>query len=99
MDLHGKTAIVTGASSGIGAATASKLAEYGVKVAVVARRKELLEELAEEIKEAHGSALVIKADITHKQACQEVVNQVLKTWGSIDILVNNAGVMLLGPTA
>jgi NADP-dependent 3-hydroxy acid dehydrogenase YdfG len=98
MDLKGKIAIVTGASSGIGEATARKLAENGVKVVVVARRKDRLNALVKEIENNKGTALAIEADITDKSACQDVVKQVLSEWGKLDILINNAGVMLLGPT-
>jgi NADP-dependent 3-hydroxy acid dehydrogenase YdfG len=99
MDLNGKSAIVTGASSGIGEATASVLAEQGVKVALVARRKERLNKLAKKIESSGGEAFVIEADITDKNNCQKAVDQALDKWDKIDILVNNAGVMLLGPTA
>jgi NADP-dependent 3-hydroxy acid dehydrogenase YdfG len=99
MDLKGKIAVVTGASSGIGEATATKLAEQGAKVVLVARRKERLEKLAKKIKAGGGEALVVEADITDQKTCQKVVGQVLDKWKKIDILVNNAGVMLLGPTA
>jgi NADP-dependent 3-hydroxy acid dehydrogenase YdfG len=99
MDLAGKTVMVTGASSGIGEATAYKLAKQGARVGVVARRKDRLETLAKRVKNQGGEALVIEADITDKTTCQKAVDQVLAEWGQIDILVNNAGVMLLGPTA
>jgi NADP-dependent 3-hydroxy acid dehydrogenase YdfG len=99
MDINGKTVIVTGASSGIGEATAIKLGELGAKVAIVARRRERLEKLAVQIEKSGGQALVIEADITDKKICQELVEEVLKEWNKIDILINNAGVMLLGPTA
>jgi NADP-dependent 3-hydroxy acid dehydrogenase YdfG len=99
MDINGKTVIVTGASSGIGEATATKLGERGAKVAIVARRRERLEKLAVQIEKSGGQALVIEADITDKKICQEAVEEVLKEWNKIDILINNAGVMLLGPTA
>jgi NADP-dependent 3-hydroxy acid dehydrogenase YdfG len=100
MDLLGKIAIVTGASSGIGEATARELAKQGVNVAVVARRKDRLTDLAAAItQDGKGKALVIEADITDKKTCQAVVDQVLAKWKRVDILVNNAGVMLLGPTA
>jgi NADP-dependent 3-hydroxy acid dehydrogenase YdfG len=99
MDLRGKIAIITGASSGIGEATAHLLAEHGVKVAVVARRKDRLDALAKKIKTDGGEAFVIEADVTDKVICQKVVDEVLAKWGKLDILINNAGVMLLGPTA
>jgi NADP-dependent 3-hydroxy acid dehydrogenase YdfG len=96
VDLAGKVAIVTGASSGIGKEIARHLAESGVKVALVARRKDKLTELEKVIAKAGGTAIVIKADITDKKKCQAVVDQVVKQWGQLDILVNNAGVMLIG---
>jgi NADP-dependent 3-hydroxy acid dehydrogenase YdfG len=99
MDLRGRVAVITGASSGIGEATARKLAGQGVKVAVAARRKDRLDELAKEIEDSKGEVLVIEADVTDKTVCQKVVDQVMAKWSRIDILVNNAGVMLLGPTA
>lgn len=100
MDLKGKVAIVTGASSGIGEATAHELAKRGVRVAIVARRKDRLDILAKAIQhDGEGEALVIEADITDKVTCQKVIDQVLKKWKKIDILINNAGVMLLGPSA
>jgi len=99
MDLEGKVVVVTGASSGIGEATARRLAKEGAKVAIVARRKDRLEELAKKIEDAKGEALVIEADVTDKDICQKVVDEVMSKWGKIDILINNAGIMLLGPTS
>jgi NADP-dependent 3-hydroxy acid dehydrogenase YdfG len=96
--LAGCTALVTGASSGIGAATAAELAAHGARVAVVARRKERLESLVEQITAAGGMALAIAADITEETAAQQAVAQTVEQFGRLDILVNNAGVMLLGPT-
>jgi NADP-dependent 3-hydroxy acid dehydrogenase YdfG len=100
MDLKDKVVIVTGASSGIGEATARVLASRGARVAIVARRKDRLDALASEIeKSGKGMALSIEADITDKVTCKKVVDQVVEEWGKLDILINNAGVMLLGPTA
>jgi NADP-dependent 3-hydroxy acid dehydrogenase YdfG len=99
MDLKGKNALITGASSGIGEATALMLGKAGVKVAIVARRKDRLDDLAKRIKSSGGEALVIEADVTDKKICQKVVNETLSKLDHIDILVNNAGVMLLGPSA
>lgn len=96
-DMTGKVAVVTGASSGIGEATARELAKLGVKVALAARRKDRLEALSQEITEAGGEALVMETDVTDKAACQQVIKKVQAEWGKIDILVNNAGIMLLGP--
>lgn len=95
--LQGKTVLITGASSGIGEATARMLAAEGAKVALVARRKDRLDTIAGEIAELAGTALAIEGDITERAACLSVVKQVIAAWGRIDILINNAGVMLLGP--
>lgn len=99
MDSHltGTVAIVTGASSGIGAATARRLAEHGASVALVARRRDRLEALAVEIEEAGGSALAVEADITDRAQAEAAVERVIERFGRLDILVNNAGLMLLGP--
>jgi NADP-dependent 3-hydroxy acid dehydrogenase YdfG len=95
--LEGTVALVTGASSGIGEATAKALAAHGAKVAVSARRLERLERLAAEIDDAGGTGLPIKSDITDKQQAVEAVERTVEELGRLDILVNNAGVMLLGP--
>jgi NADP-dependent 3-hydroxy acid dehydrogenase YdfG len=95
--LTGTAAFVTGASSGIGAATALQLAEHGAAVALVARRRDRLEALAGEIEEAGGTALVVPADITDRIQAEAAVQQAVDRFGRLDILVNNAGVMLLGP--
>ena len=95
--LTGTTALVTGASSGIGAATARQLAALGASVALVARRRDRLEALAAEIEQAGGTALVIEADITDRAQAQAAVDRTVERFGQLDILVNNAGLMLLGP--
>ncbi|MEV1082357.1 SDR family NAD(P)-dependent oxidoreductase [Streptomyces sp. NPDC050211] len=95
--LTGTVALVTGASSGIGAATARQLAEHGASVALVARRKDRLEELAAEIEKAGGTALVVEADIADRNQAEGAVEQVVERFGRLDTLVNNAGLMLLGP--
>jgi NADP-dependent 3-hydroxy acid dehydrogenase YdfG len=97
--LSGCTALVTGASSGIGQATAAELASFGAHVVAVARRKDRLDELVARIAASGGSASAIVADITEEAAAQDVVAQTVRDHGRLDILVNNAGVMLLGPTA
>src|SRR4029077_2416344 len=86
--------LVTGASSGIGEATALKLSSLGSKVALVARRRDRLEELAGKIE---GGALVIEADVSHVKQAHDAVERTVSELGRIDTLVNNAGVMLLGP--
>ncbi|MFE2497841.1 SDR family NAD(P)-dependent oxidoreductase [Streptomyces scopuliridis] len=95
--LTGTIALVTGASSGIGAATARRLAEDGASVALVARRKDRLEDLAAEIEKAGGTALVVEADITDRAQAEAAVQRTAERFGRLDILVNNAGLMLLGP--
>ena len=95
--LDGTVALVTGASSGIGAATALELAGLGASVALVARRADRLEELATIIRGQGGKALVLAADITDEPQAREVVARTAAELGRLDTLVNNAGVMLLGP--
>lgn len=94
--LQGTVAIVTGASSGIGAATARRLAEHGASVAVVARRKDRLETAVAEIEAAGGTALALEADITDRAAAERAVTATVERFGRLDILINNAGLMLLG---
>jgi NADP-dependent 3-hydroxy acid dehydrogenase YdfG len=95
--LSGTTALVTGASSGIGAATALRLASDGGYVALVARRKDRLEDLAAEIQQGGGTAMAVEADITDRSQAEAAVQQTVERFGRLDILVNNAGLMLLGP--
>jgi NADP-dependent 3-hydroxy acid dehydrogenase YdfG len=94
--LTGSVAIVTGASSGIGEATARLLAEHGASVAVVARRKDRLDTLVAGIEAAGGTALAVEADITDRAQAERVVAAVIDRFGRLDILINNAGLMLLG---
>jgi NADP-dependent 3-hydroxy acid dehydrogenase YdfG len=96
--LSGTVALVTGASSGIGEATAKRLAADGAAVAVAARRLDRLERLVEEIDDAGGKALAIEADITDRAAAEALVERTVKELGRLDTVVNNAGVMLLGPS-
>ncbi|WP_034277788.1 SDR family NAD(P)-dependent oxidoreductase [Actinospica robiniae] len=96
--LTGCTALVTGASSGIGEATALALAEQGARVAVVARRGDRLADLVAKIGAGGGEALAIEADVTGEPAAVDAVGRTVEHFGRLDILVNNAGVMLLGPT-
>jgi len=90
-----KVAVVTGASSGIGYATALTLAKAGAKVALGARRTDKLAKLEEEIKQNGGEAFSQKLDVTKKSECDSFIDAALKKWGSVDILVNNAGLMPL----
>jgi NADP-dependent 3-hydroxy acid dehydrogenase YdfG len=94
--LEGTVAIVTGASSGIGEATARALAAHGARVAVVARREDRLASLVKVIEEAGGTALVLPTDITNRAQADAAVATVIERFGRLDILINNAGLMLLG---
>jgi len=93
--LDGTVALVTGASSGIGEATAVALAEAGAQVAVAARRRDRLESLADRI--GRDRVLVLETDVTDEAQARAMVDQTVARFGRIDTLVNNAGVMLLGP--
>jgi NADP-dependent 3-hydroxy acid dehydrogenase YdfG len=95
--MEGTVALVTGASSGIGEATARMLADEGAAVALVARRRDRLERLAGEIGAQGGRAVVVEADITDAAAAREAVERTVRELGRLDVLINNAGVMLLGP--
>jgi NADP-dependent 3-hydroxy acid dehydrogenase YdfG len=95
--LDGTVALVTGASSGIGEATARALAAEGAAVAVAARRKDRLDELAKKIEDDGGKALAIETDVTDQENATELVQLTVDKLGRLDMLVNNAGVMLLGP--
>src|SRR3954465_4696439 len=95
--LDGTVALVTGASSGIGEATARELARRGAAVAIAARRKERLDALASEIAAAGGTALAIGADVTDQEQARALVARTVDELGRLDTVVNNAGQMLLGP--
>jgi NADP-dependent 3-hydroxy acid dehydrogenase YdfG len=95
--LDDTVALVTGASSGIGAATAEQLAAEGAAVALAARRGDRLGDLAERISAAGGRALVIECDVTDEQQVRAAVQRTVGEFGRLDVVVANAGVMLLGP--
>ncbi len=95
--LDGTVALVTGASSGIGTATAEALAALGATVALAARRTERISELAGKIRAGGGNALAITADVTSEPEARAAVERTVTEFGRLDTLVNNAGVMLLGP--
>jgi NADP-dependent 3-hydroxy acid dehydrogenase YdfG len=94
--LTGKVALVTGASSGIGEATALALAGAGAAVAIGARRTDRLDGLAARLRDGGASVLQLALDVTDEQACTAAVARTRDELGGLDILVNNAGVMLLG---
>lgn len=98
-ELVGLVAIITGASSGIGEATARQLAAQGAAVTLVARRKDRLDALAADIVRDGGQALVIATDITVQSHADAVVRETVSNFGRLDILINNAGIMVIGPFA
>jgi NADP-dependent 3-hydroxy acid dehydrogenase YdfG len=95
--LDGKVAAITGASSGIGEATARALAGAGAAVALGARRVDRLTALASEITEGGGRAVAVELDVTSSDSASSFISSAQSELGGLDILVNNAGVMLLGP--
>ena len=98
-DLSGRVAAVTGASSGIGEATALALAGAGAKVALGARRADRLEDLAKRIEAEGGTAVALELDVADEGSANAFVTRAHEELGGLDVLVNNAGVMLLGPIA
>jgi meso-butanediol dehydrogenase / (S,S)-butanediol dehydrogenase / diacetyl reductase len=90
--LEGKIALITGASSGIGKATALLFAQEGARVFGVARRKGLLDEMVQEVRDAGGEADCVAADLSNPEGCQDAVDGVVEAFGGLDVLVNNAGV-------
>ena len=97
--LQGTVALITGASSGIGEAAALRLSSLGAEVALVARRRDRLEDLANRVVGTGGRAEIIEADVTDREQAEAAVERTVSELGRLDILVNNAGVMLLGPIA
>src|SRR5262245_1957867 len=97
--LTGTVALVTGASSGIGAATARALAEQGAAVALLARRTDRLNDLKGEIEAAGGMALPVPADVTDSEQAAAAVAATVGEFGRLDTLVNNAGLLRMGEAA
>ena len=95
--LTGRTAVVTGAASGMGAATARLLAANGARVALLARRTDRLAELAAKITADGGQALAVTADVTDQTSVDAAAAQIREAYGSVDLVVNSAGVMLPNP--
>lgn len=95
MELENKVIIITGASSGIGEATAKKLSRHGATVVLMARSTDKLKELQKSITESGGKALVVVGDVTKKADWEKAIPEVVKAYGKIDGLINNAGLMPL----
>lgn len=93
--IEGKVVLVTGASSGIGEAIARELAGRGGKVVLGARRKDRLESIASEIKDAGGTAVAAELDVTKPESVKSFVDTAMKQYDRVDVLVNNAGLMPL----
>ncbi|WP_432195434.1 SDR family oxidoreductase [Streptomyces sp. bgisy027] len=96
-NLTGRTAVVTGAASGIGEAVAVLLAERGARVALLARREQRLDEVAAKITAGGGRALAVVADVTDDASVAAAVERIHEAYGPVDLVVNNAGVMLGNP--
>lgn len=97
--LSGTVAVVTGASSGIGAATAVALAGHGATVALLARRSDRLEHVAATITSSGGHAMAIPADVTDAESVRAAIDRTVAALGRLDILINNAGLMRMGQAA
>ena len=95
-NLKGKTAVITGGNSGVGAATALLFARSGANVVISARRQAALEEVAEKIKAEGGNVLTVPTDISKDEDCKSLMKAAVDAFGRIDILVNNAGVLDTG---
>ena len=96
LELKGKVAIVTGGSQGIGKAAAFRLAAEGASVVIAARGRELLDQVAQEIRAAGGKVAAVQADVSRAEDCARLVAEALKAFGRLDILVNNAGTSATG---
>jgi NADP-dependent 3-hydroxy acid dehydrogenase YdfG len=92
-----KVALITGASSGMGAATAVRLARDGARVMLAARRKDRLEKVADEVRQAGGEARTCVTDVARLDHVQALIQQTLEAFGRIDVVFNNAGLMRIGP--
>lgn len=96
-NIKNKVIVITGASSGLGEATARHLAEKGAKVVLGARRTEHLERIVSDIKSAGGQAVYWATDVTKKEDVQALVHKGISTYGRIDVIINNAGIMPIAP--
>lgn len=96
-NIQGKVVVITGASSGLGEATARLLSEQGALVVLGARRVDRLKSLADELTSNGGKALAISTDVTDRDQVKKLVDAAVQTHGRIDVLINNAGLMPQAP--
>lgn len=96
-NIQGKVIVITGASSGLGEASAKYLSERGATVVLAARRSDRIEKLAKEIQENGGKALAVTTDVTDAQQVQSLVDTAVKEFGRVDVMINNAGLMQQSP--
>lgn len=96
-ELDGKVVVITGASRGIGKSIATAFAAVGAKVVLAARTREVLEQVAADLKQGGAAALAVPTDVTDADAVQQLIQRTLDVYGGVDILVNNAGVGYFGP--
>lgn len=96
-NIAGKTIVITGASSGMGAAAARHLAAKGANVVLGARRSDRIDTLAAELSEAGHKAIAVVTDVTRQEDLRKLIDAAIQTYGRIDVLINNAGVMPLSP--
>lgn len=92
-NIEGKVIVITGASSGLGAATARYLSARGASVALGARRSDRIQALADELSRSGGKALAMTMDVTRRDQVQKLVDAAVQTYGRIDVMLNNAGLM------
>ncbi|QEL10643.1 SDR family oxidoreductase [Kushneria phosphatilytica] len=96
-DIQGKVIVITGASSGLGEATARHLASHGAIVVLGARRMDRLQKIVDEIQAAGGKALALQTDVTRQADVQALVDKAVSSYGKIDVMLNNAGLMQQSP--
>ncbi|MGD7653340.1 MAG: SDR family oxidoreductase [Verrucomicrobiales bacterium] len=96
-NITGKVVVITGASSGLGEATARHLSSLGAKLVLGARRLDRLEQLAAELKTAGGEAIAVATDVTDKSAVEHLVQEAVTAFGRVDVMINNAGLMAIAP--
>lgn len=96
-NIKGKVIVITGASSGLGEATAKRLSEEGASIVLAARRTKRIEKLAADIKEKGGKVLAITTDVTDVEQVRKLVNKAVSEFGRIDVMINNAGLMQQSP--